>query len=212
MEGRRDHLLSLTLSPMINCCVVFIPEPFSLSPLSNGLLLHCFYQRHLSLSPISPSLEEVDDGDSFGTDGDESFVMAAAAALEIDENNPSARRNTLGDSGPFWAFSEPGGSPWSCPDPSASIASCIVSICGVSACVGLLFGRHGGRDGIWKIWKSGKSKIRKCFVGRPRPQNFGKKSDFPDLEQIWNISGTKIFGKKERKREKNDLRQAPSSY
>jgi len=55
-----------------------------------------------------------------------------------------------------------------------------------------------------------KCKIWKCFVGRPRPQSFGKKSDFPDLERIWNKSGTKIFEKKLKKREKNDLRQAPT--
>ena len=81
-------------------------------------------------------------------EGEDSFATAAVAALEIDDSNPPARRNTLGDSGPFWAFLEPDDSPRSCPDPSASIASCNVWIGGGFASIELLFGRHGGSDGV----------------------------------------------------------------
>lgn len=92
------------------------------------------------------------DAGSFVVDGDDGddrvLATAAAAALVIDEKSPPARRNTLGDSVPFWQVSEKIPMGGSCPDRSASIARLIVAYGPVSKTTFSLFGHHGGCDGV----------------------------------------------------------------
>ena len=82
-------------------------------------------------------------------DGDDRVLAtAAAAALVIDDKNPPARLNALGDSVPFWAFSERVEGDRPCPDPSASIVRSIDLLRGLLENPEQLFGRHGGCDGV----------------------------------------------------------------